>query len=459
MNPPFLKNMEVKQMNEEYNNHTNEPKEHEVDALYTATGVADHTGQYEESTSSQINATINADSYLVQENNPSQEYIAPMGDEESSRNFSTNDNRSNHSFDMPPEKKKSQVPLGILLAATVALSGVSGYTGSYLANQRNTPPAVATSGVPTAANVSTPGLSVSQVVSMAADSVVEITTEKVTRDGFFGQFVGQGAGSGVIIREDGYILTNNHVIDGASKITVRLKDGTTHEAKLKGTDRRLDVAVIKIDVKNLKTATYGDSSALTVGETAIAIGNPLGELGGTVTSGIISALNRDILVEGSSMNLLQTSAAVNPGNSGGGLFNARGELIGIVSAKSSGNNIEGIGFALPINEAKTAAEAIIKDGYVKGRVMIGISLAEIKDKQAAQRYGLDKTGVYVADISRENGFKSGDRIISVEGQKVTTAEQVKAVVAKHKAGDKLRFEVDRSGNVFELTVPLTEDKE
>ena len=175
-------------------------------------------------------------------------------------------------------------------------------------------------------------LSISDVAAVASNSVVEITTETVMMGTRMGQFVSEGAGSGVIITSDGYILTNNHVIDGASKITVRLKDGTSYNGVVVGLDEKTDLAVIKVDASDLQPAVFGDSSSLTVGETAVAIGNPLGQLGGTVTSGIISALDREISIDGETMTLLQTSAAINPGNSGGGLFNSYGELIGIVNA-------------------------------------------------------------------------------------------------------------------------------
>lgn len=201
-----------------------------------------------------------------------------------------------------------------------------------------------------------------EVVSNVSNSVVEISTETVQTHNYFGQFVSEGAGSGVIITANGYIVTNDHVIANASKILVRLKDGTKYEAKLIGTDPSNDLAVIKINGKNLKPATYGNSSQLKVGDKAIAIGNPLGELRGTVTEGIISARDREINVGDVTMRLLQIDAAVNPGNSGGGLFDRTGELVGIVNAKSSGEAVEGLGFAIPIDTAKTIIDKIIKEG-------------------------------------------------------------------------------------------------
>lgn len=382
----------------------------------------------------------------------------------------------------PTERKEKPVQrpknstLALLMTMTVLLSGASGYAGSYFANQRaakETPPPVSapvSESTETQPDVSYTPLSqgqapsLSDVVSKTADSVVEINTKSITETDFFGDpVIGEGAGSGVIIRKDGYIVTNYHVIANAQDIRVRLTNGKTYEASLTGADKNLDVAVIKIEAQGLTAASYGDSDKLKVGDTAIAIGNPLGELGGTVTSGIISALNRDITIGSNSFSLIQTSAAVNRGNSGGGLFDAKGDLVGIIVAKSASRafmpSVEGIGFAIPINEAKVSAESIIETGRVPGRVHIGIRLAEIPDKETALANGVQEPGLYIAGIMRENGFKPGDRIISMEGSKVSTAEEVQKAVSQRKAGDKMRFEIDRGGNIFELIVTLAEDSQ
>ncbi|WP_243154785.1 S1C family serine protease [Clostridium thermarum] len=224
---------------------------------------------------------------------------------------------------------------------------------------------------------------------------MEITTETVSTNSRMRQYISEGAGSGVIVSKDGYIVTNNHVIDGASKITVKTTDKKSYTAKLIGKDVKTDLAVLKIEDSDLTTAVYGDSSKLVVGELAVAIGNPLGELGGTVTEGIISALNRDVVIDGQTMNLLQTSAAINPGNSGGGLFNEYGELIGIVNAKSSGSGIEGLGFAIRINTVIDIVDSIIDYGYVQGRIDTGLNLIDILDSQTARRYRVQSTGVYI----------------------------------------------------------------
>ena len=224
-----------------------------------------------------------------------------------------------------------------------------------------------------------------------------------------------GAGSGVIISEDGYLITNNHVINGASTIQVRTSDGTTYDAVLVGTDSKTDVAVLKINASGLRPVTFGDSDNLNVGETAVAIGNPLGELGGTVTNGIISAKDRSITLDNQQMTLLQTNAAINPGNSGGGLFNSRGELIGMVVAKSSGSDVEGLGFAIPSNLVSKIAQELIANGYVTGRPALGVTVLSIENAQTAMQYGVSSLGVYITDVESGSaadkaGLQAGDRM-------------------------------------------------
>ena len=262
------------------------------------------------------------------------------------------------------------------------------------------------------------GTQVAEVASAVKDTVVEITTEYVATSSFFSNYVTTGAGSGVIFTNDGYIVTNNHVIEGSNAIEVTLNNGDVYAASLIATDSKTDLAVIKIETTGLTAAILGDSDALVVGEDAIAIGNPLGELGGTVTNGIISALDREVTVEGQKMNLLQTNAAINPGNSGGGLFNAKGELIGIVSAKSSGTDIEGLGFAIPVNDVKEVVVQLIEKGYVAGRPALGVSVIDINSIQLAMQYGVSQYGVYIAEVlegsaAEKAGLQSGDMFIAM----------------------------------------------
>ena len=221
------------------------------------------------------------------------------------------------------------------------------------------------------------------VVAATHDTVVEITTEVKSTGSYWGQYVTEGAGSGVIIKsysENGesgacgtYIVTNNHVIDGAISIKVKLRNGTEYPATLVATDPQTDIAVLHVNETNLPVATLGTSSTLVAGQTVVVIGNPLGSLGGSVSSGIISCTERNILIDDVVMKLIQTTAAVNPGNSGGAMFDLEGKLVGVVNAKYSDEQIEGIGFAIPIDIASKVAEDLINYGYVKGRPNHGIT--------------------------------------------------------------------------------------
>ncbi|WP_243427260.1 S1C family serine protease, partial [Gemmiger formicilis] len=262
----------------------------------------------------------------------------------------------------PPQKPKKKYNLLLRVLAcvgVVALGFGSGLGGAIVATrtgltgnqvvvqqvQRDTSDATATN--------STDGttMSVQQIAAVVSPSVVAITTEQMSgsQTWFGGYYVQSGAGSGVIISQDGYILTCAHVVSGATSVKVQLDNGDTYDATIVGSDSTSDIAVIKIEATGLTPAVIGDSDALAVGETVVAVGNPLGTLSNSVTDGIISALNREVTVEDNNMTLLQTDASISPGNSGGGLFNANGELIGIVNAKSSYSEAEGIGFAIPIN--------------------------------------------------------------------------------------------------------------
>jgi len=305
--------------------------------------------------------------------------------------------------------------------------------------------------------------SVAEVADMTAESVVEITTETVQNGSIFGQYVAQGAGSGVIITADGYVITNNHVIEGASTINVKLKDGTEYKAVLVGTDVKTDIAVIKMEAKGLKAVVFGDSSGLKVGQDVVAVGNPLGSLGGTVTNGIISALDREIEIDGEAMTLLQTNAAINPGNSGGGLFNLAGELVAVVNAKSSGTDIEGLGFAIPSNTAKSVSEDLINHGYVRGRIGLGMSLVNITDNQTAIRYRVSRLGVYILEVevngsAKEAGLQSGDCILSVEGTLIETYSDFTKIIDSHSIGDKIEIKVYRNKQEIVCEITLEEYK-
>lgn len=374
------------------------------------------------------------------------------------------------------EKKKSGKGVVIILAVALASFGAGSLYTSYnwIQNQNVSMQGAETSSeggiTKPSTNVSQTSvkkegsaLSVSEVANLVSNSVVEISTESVANDMFMRQYVTEGAGSGVIISADGYIATNNHVIQGASKITVRLADGKEYEAKLIGTDAQTDVAVVKIEGVTLQPATLGDSSQLAVGDTAIAIGNPLGELGGTVTNGIISALDREIILENQTMTLLQTNAAINPGNSGGGLFNDQGELIGLVVAKSAGSNVEGLGFAIPANVVREVVDSIINVGYVQGRPVLGISVVSIDSAQMAYQYGVNRMGVYVAQLTEgtkaeSSGLEVGDCIVAVDDVEITTSSDLTKILQSHKVGDEVKVTVSRNGKILTAQVELSESK-
>ena len=290
--------------------------------------------------------------------------------------------------------------------------------------------------------------SVSQIAAKAMDSVVEIATETKATGNFMQQYVTEGAGSGVIIREDGLVVTNHHVIDGATAITVRLRSGVEYDATLIGTDVNTDIALLKINAEGLKAAELGDSDKLSVGDKVVAIGNPLGSLGGTVTDGIISALERQIVIDGQVMTLLQTNAAINPGNSGGGLFNEAGQLIAIVNAKSSGEGIEGLGFAIPLNIARPVFEDLLNYGYVKNRVYLGIDMLDITSDSDARYYGVPSKGTYINSVvagsdGERAGLKSADMIKSINGKEVTSSSSVTSEINRCSVGDTLEITVVR----------------
>lgn len=304
-------------------------------------------------------------------------------------------------------------------------------------------------------------LTVPQVAELVKNSVVEITTEQIVTGSFMHQYVSEGAGSGVIITEDGYIVTNHHVIDGATNINVRLANGKEHKARLIGSDAKSDLAIIKIEATELTPAPYGKSSELKVGETVVAVGNPLGELGGTVTQGIISALDREITIDNTTMRLLQTDTAINPGNSGGGMFNTSGQLVGIVNAKSAGEEIEGLGFAIPIDSAAKVIEDLLAYGYVTGRVDPGFTFVEINDAMTAMMYRVNELGLYVSSVglgsdAAKAGFQSGDYVVSIDGVKVSTEAEANAIIDAKSVGDTLTVIIKRSGKEETLTVTLTE---
>lgn len=374
--------------------------------------------------------------------------------------------------DRKPKEKKS-MPIAFLLLICMVVSSVFGGGSAFIVNyfigKNNN--SSSDSGLtinqitpdPDGDGYSTAGeISTVEIVDKTADSVVEIITESVTTGVFSQQFIKSGAGSGVIIDSKGYIVTNHHVIEGARKISITLRNGKTYSAKLIGSDSKEDLALLKVEADNLIAAVMGDSDTLRVGQRTVAIGNPLGQLGGTVTEGIISALDRELVIDGQTMNLMQTDTAINPGNSGGGMFDGKGNLIGIVVAKSSGSEVEGLGFAIPINDALTVISDLMEYGYVRGRVDIGVEFIDVTSEAVAWMYGLSETGCYVYEVGRntnaeEAGFKSGDLVKKVDGEDVFNAEDIEKILDKKKVGDVVTFLVKRGSSEHRLTLTLEEE--
>ena len=278
------------------------------------------------------------------------------------------------------------------------------------------------------------------------------------------------SGSGFVISSNAttsYILTNYHVIDGVSDITVFFADGKSYDATLVGGEEENDIAVLKIDQGNLRPVVLGDSDAINVGEDVYAIGNPLGELTFTFTGGYVSAKDRSVTMsDGTVMNMLQTDTAINSGNSGGPLFNEYGQVIGIVSAKlsstsSSEASVEGLGFAIPINDVKDMVTSIMENGYVTGKPNVGILMSDVNE--AAQRYGVPAGAEVLAVLedsgADKGGLQVGDIITAVDGQTVEGSDSLKSAVQDRKAGDKVTFTVYRDGESVDVTVTLDEDNQ
>lgn len=325
-----------------------------------------------------------------------------------------------------------------------------------------------------------PALTIKEIAKQTRPSIVGITTESTrTYSDPFGGFGGfgygngrrsapqirqSGAGSGIVLSTDGYILTNNHVVSDSDKILVYLTDGKEYEAALVGADAANDVAIIKINATDLTPATFGDSSQLEVGELAVAIGNPLGEVNGSVTAGIISALERTLTIDGNDMTLLQTDAAINPGNSGGALINSFGEVIGIVNAKTASVSVEGIGYAIPVNHVKALIEKLVNDGggvQIAGSAangpMLGVTVRDV-DAALAKQYNVPE-GVYVVDVepfsaAEKAGIRIGDTILSLGGQEIKTLSDLNRIKVEVEQGVPHTMMVLRDGVQKELSITL-----
>ena len=268
---------------------------------------------------------------------------------------------------------------------------------------------------------------------------------------------------GVILTSDGYIVTNNHVVSGADKIKVYLQDGTEYEAQLIGADSYTDLAVIKIDAENLPAATVGSSSTLMVGDTVYAIGNPLGVLATSVSKGIVSGLDREVTIDGQQMTLMQVNASVNPGNSGGGLFNADGELVGIVNSKASGENVEGIGFAIPMDTAKSVITDLMDHGFVTGRPYLGIVMQNVAFTTGNRGFfGSSYTthpqiySIESGSAAEKAGLKVNDIILAFGGEQITSSSEISALLYGYNVGDTVTITVQRGSEQIDVDVTLGE---
>ena len=371
---------------------------------------------------------------------------------------------------MSEKKTKRRINPVFLVILCALLSLFCGIGGGWFAiTHMQTEPTVifqntqTDSPSPTTTSVDGSISTIADATNKAAPSVVEILIEGETIYGgiFGGAYESSAAGSGVIISSKGYIITNDHVVENASKITVTTYDGKVYDATLIGKDTVSDIGVIKIEEDDTLTpAVLGDSSKVRAGDTAIVIGNPLGTLGGTVTDGIISATSRELTVNGQSMDLIQTNAEINSGNSGGGLFDGNGNLIGIVNAKdsgttSSGTTIEGIGFAIPINYAMEVAEDIIENGKVTNRATIGVYLQELTSNSGNYPAGLYVTDTIQGSAAEEAGIKAYDRIIAIDDTDVSSYTDLSRYLRGKNIGDEVTLHIIRNNKEMSFLIKLT----
>ena len=383
-----------------------------------------------------------------------------------------------------PQKKKSGKAGKIvaLLLACALVGGGSGFGAAALMQSRADAPAAQPAAASSDASVMLEGkrqaaaltvasvdtgkaLSASEIYAQNVNSTVGITTSITTN--YFGyQTTAAAAGSGFILTQDGYILTNYHVVESSNTITVTTYDGTSYDAKLVGYDESNDIAVLKVDTTDLVPVVLGDSDTLNVGDSVVAIGNPLGELTFSLTTGAVSALDRPVTFStGTTMNLIQTDCAINSGNSGGALFNMYGEVIGITNAKysssssSSEASIDNIGFAIPIDQVRSIFESIIQNGYIV-KPYIGVTISDVSAE--SQSYGLPE-GAAIRSVVEDGpaakaGLQANDIITAVDGTAISGSSDLKKLVSAASAGDEMELTVYRQGQTLTLTITIGEQK-
>ncbi len=383
-----------------------------------------------------------------------------------------------------PQKKSGKAGKVVaLLLACALVGGGSGWGAAALASKNSGSAAAAPAAASSDASVMLEGqrqtaalqvasvdtsklLTASEVYAQNVNSTVGITTSITTN--YFGyQTTAAAAGSGFILTQDGYILTNYHVVESSSSIKVTTYDGTSYDAQLIGYDESNDVAVLKVDATDLTPVVLGDSDSVSVGDSVVAIGNPLGELTFSLTAGAISALDRPVtLSSGTTMNLMQTDCAINSGNSGGALFNMYGEVIGITNAKysssssSSEASIDNIGFAIPINQVRSIVESIIQNGYIV-KPYIGVSVSDVSSE--SQSYGLPQ-GAAVRSVvenspAAEAGLQENDIITAANGDAITGSNDLVKLIKAASAGDTLELTVYRQGQTITVTLTVGEQKQ
>ena len=370
-------------------------------------------------------------------------------------------NNDTYNFQEPHVKTKKKRGFNKTIAAVIVCTLCSGFIGSgvtYLALKDNLKETKTINVNPSKFDTKSEALSATEAYNKVAPAAVVVSTKSVTQGYFMHTQEVEGIGSGFIINEEGYILTNYHVVKGAQEISVTLSNDVTTTAQVVNYDENQDVAMIKITDENVEipaTVELGDSDALQPGEEVIAIGTPLStELSSTVTKGIISATSRSVAVEsGVTMNLIQTDAAINAGNSGGPLVNTKGEVVGINSSKISGEAVEGIGFSIPINDIKDKIESLSKP-----ILNLGISVRTI-DEALSKQLNMEQ-GLYVVEVTEfssaeKAGLKAGDIIVKADGNRITTFDEFKAVKNGKEEGDEISLEVIRNGESKTINVKLT----
>ena len=362
--------------------------------------------------------------------------------------------------------QKAGVKVTALLLACAVVGGAAGYGGAALSSSGKTTirQSNRTASEITVKQVSGQTLmSPAEVYASTVNSVVSINCSSVSTN-IFGQSVqSASSGSGFIITQDGYIVTNHHVVSGASSVTVTLHDGTEYPATVVGSDSDYDVAVLKINATDLQPVTLGNSSSVNVGDSVLAIGNPLGELTFSMSQGIVSCCDRAINVDGTPFNMIQVDASINPGNSGGPLMNLYGEVVGIVSAKYSSysdTTVEGLGFAIPIGDVQAIITDIMENGQVTDKPSFGITAGTMTEQMAAQYQIEQKSGAFVYSVNKggageKAGLRMGDVITKVDSTDIASMEDLTAAKKGHKAGDTVTVTYFRDGSSH--TTSLTFD--